>query len=46
MLYFIYFFKLPSAASWQLLPGQHKLYYLLSLAHHHKRIWKAVTKFI
>lgn len=46
MLYFIYFFKLSSAASWQLLPGQHKLYYLLSLAHHHKRIWNAVTKFI
>ena len=35
-----------SAVRCWLLPGQFKLYYLLSLAHRRLRIWKAVTKFI
>lgn len=44
MLSFIYFFKLSSAASWQSLPGQHKLCYLLSLAPRYQRIWKGRDK--
>lgn len=35
-----------SAVHCWLLPGQFKLYHLLSLAHRRLRIWKAVTKFI
>lgn len=35
-----------SAVHCWLLPGQFKLYYLLSLVHRWLRIWKAVTKFI
>lgn len=38
--------SLLSAVHCWLLPGQFKLYYLLSLAHRWLRIWKAVTKFI
>ena len=38
--------SLLSAVHCWLLPGQFKLYHLLSLAHRWLRIWKAVTKFI